>query len=630
MCGIVGVFDTRERRPVDLEALARMNAVQFHRGPDEGGQHAEPGVGLGHRRLSIIDLATGQQPLWNEDHSVVVVFNGEIYNYRSLIPRLEAAGHVFRTRSDTEVIVHAWEEWGEACVREFNGMFAFCLWDRNRQTLFLARDRLGEKPLYWTVDSAGWFAFASELKSLVARPGQSRRIDPLAVEEYLGFGYVPEPRTIYAGIHKLPPAHTLTLRVGTPPRLNEYWQLSFASNGIRTVEAAIPELRERLREAVRLRMVSEVPLGAFLSGGVDSSAIVANMASLQSDPVDTCSISFGDPRYNESPYAAAVAKQFGTRHHVDQVESDDFSLLDTLVAAYDEPFADSSAMPTYRVCQLARQHVTVALSGDAGDENFAGYRRHRWHMEEERLRRFLPQAIRGPLFGLAGALYPKLDWAPQFLRAKTTLESLARSSMAAYFHSVSVMPDRVRQPLYSSAFRSELGGYRALEVFQRHAAQAPADDALSFIQYLDLKTYLPGDILVKVDRASMQHGLEVRVPLLDHTLVEWIAGLPSALKLHRGEGKYVFKKSLEGTLTDETLYRPKMGFAVPLDRWFRGPLRSRIEGLARSEALDGLGVFATEQVGKLATQHLSGRRDHTAALWSLLMLEGFARKEAAV
>ncbi|MFM7065311.1 MAG: asparagine synthase-related protein, partial [Gammaproteobacteria bacterium] len=378
-----------------------------------------------------------------------------------------------------------------------------------------------------------------------------------------------------------------------------------------------------------LRMMAEVPLGAFLSGGVDSSAIVAAMAGLQTEPVETCAISFGDPRYNESPYAAAMAARFGTRHHVEQVEPDDFGLLDTLVGAYDEPFADSSALPTYRVCQLARRHVTVALSGDAGDENFAGYRRHRLHMNEERLRGLLPLGLRGPLFGLAGALYPKLDWAPRFLRAKTTLESLARSSMAAYFHSVSVMPDRVRQPLYSPAFRRELGGYHALDVFARHAGAAPADDALSFIQYLDLKTYLPGDILVKVDRASMQHALEVRVPLLDHTLVEWVAGLPSALKLHRGEGKFVFKKSLEGTVPDDILYRPKMGFSVPLDRWFRGPLRPRLEALARSEALDALGVFDAARLGQLVTQHLSGRRDHTAPLWSLLMLEGFARREFA-
>lgn len=627
MCGIVGLFDARELRAVDVAVLGRMNALQFHRGPDEGGQHVEPGVGLGHRRLSIIDLATGQQPLWNEDRSVVVVFNGEIYNYRSLIPRLEAAGHVFRTRSDTEVIVHAWEEWGEACVQEFNGMFAFCLWDRNRQTLFLARDRLGEKPLYWTQLPDGWFAFASELKSLRTLPGLSRKVDSAAVEEYLAFGYVPEPRTIYAAVHKLPPAHTLTLQRGIAPRLAEYWRPSFDSSRPLSLEAAIPELQERLREAVKLRMVAEVPLGAFLSGGVDSSAIVANMAALQGGPVETCSISFGDPAFNESAHAAAVARQFGTNHHVEQVDSDDFDLIDTLVAAYDEPFADSSALPTYRVCQLARRHVTVALSGDGGDENFAGYRRHRLHMMEEKLRACLPQAVRGPLFGLAGALYPKLDRAPQWLRAKTTLESLARSSVAAYFHSVSVMPDRVRQPLYNDSFRRELGGYHALEVFRRHAANAPDRDGLAFIQYLDLKTYLPGDILAKVDRASMQHALEVRVPLLDHTLVEWASQLPATLKLQRGEGKFVFKKSLEQTLSDDILYRPKMGFSVPVGRWFRGPLRQRVEALARSEALAGLGVFAPEAVERLVQQHQSGQRDHTAPIWSLLMLEGFARRE---
>jgi asparagine synthase (glutamine-hydrolysing) len=630
MCGIVGLFDTRERRAVDVPVLARMNAVQFHRGPDEGGQHTELGLGLGHRRLSIIDLATGQQPLWNEDQSVVVVFNGEIYNYRALIPRLEAAGHRFRTRSDTEVIVHAWEEWGEACVNEFNGMFAFCLWDRKQQVLFLARDRLGEKPLYWTLGADGWFAFSSELKSLLVRPGQARQVDAAAVEDYLAYGYVPEPRTIYRGVHKLLPAHTLRLSRGVAPQIREYWRPSFAANGVKTLEEAVPELRERFREAVKLRLVSEVPLGAFLSGGVDSSAVVASMAALQTEPVETCSISFGDPRYNESPYARAVAQRFGTHHHVEQVDTDDFGLIDTLARAYDEPFADSSALPTYRVCQLARRHVTVALSGDAGDEIFAGYRRQRWHLHEERLRRLLPQMLRGPLFGVAGMLYPKLDWAPQWLRAKSTFEALARGSVEGYFHSVSVMPDRVRQPLYSAAFRRELGGYHALEVFKAHAAQAPTDDALAQIQYLDMKTYLPGDILTKVDRASMQHGLEVRVPLLDHTLVDWVGGLPAALKLHHGQGKYVFKQSLTGTLPEDILYRPKMGFSVPVGQWFRGPLRERLLQLPRSAALLGLEIFEPAALQQLVEQHLSGRRDHTAPLWSLVMLESFARQELAV
>ena len=625
MCGIAGIFDVREQRPIDEGLLSRMNQVQFHRGPDDGGVHVEPGIGLAHRRLSIIDLSNGHQPLYNEDGSVAVVFNGEIYNFPDLTKELLAAGHQFRTHCDTEVIVHAWEEWGESCVERFRGMFAFAIWDRNRRSLFLARDRLGIKPLHYTLMNDGRLLFGSELKSLLAHASLPREIDPYAVEDYFGFGYVPEPRTIFRNVFKLEPGHTLLVRRGdTCLRTRQYWDADFSPNGVSDPEQAGRELIERLREAVDIRLISEVPLGAFLSGGVDSSAVVALMAGLGDEPVNTCSISFGDPDYDESKYAAMVAEQYHTNHHVGEVSPDDFSLLDKLAGIYDEPYADSSAMPTYRVCELARKRVTVALSGDGGDENLAGYRRYRWHTYEERLRSLLPLSVRRPLFGTLGQIYPKADWAPKVFRAKSTFESLARSDAEGYFHSVSILGDKLRAKLFSADFRRELQGYSAVEVFHRHAANAP-DHPLSRVQYLDMKTYLVGDILTKVDRASMAHGLEVRVPILDHKFVEWVAGLPPGLKLKGREGKYLFKKSLEKHLPDEILYRQKMGFAVPLASWFRGPLRERVkETLLGPRMLDS-GMFDSRFLHTLVEQHQSGRRDYSMPIWTLMMFEAFQR-----
>ncbi|MEO8740539.1 MAG: XrtA/PEP-CTERM system amidotransferase, partial [Casimicrobiaceae bacterium] len=485
MCGISGIFDTRARREIGRSLLSRMNETQYHRGPDECGLYIEPGLGLAHRRLSIIDLSTGQQPLFNEDNSVVVVFNGEIYNYEQLIPELIALGHRFRTRSDTEVIVHAWEAWGEACVQRFRGMFAFALWDRNRSTLFLARDRLGVKPLHYVLLPDGTFLFGSELKSLLAHGGLDRDIDPRAVEEYFALGYVADPRTIFKQAKKLPPAHTLTIRHGKAlPDPVEYWDPRFTLDSRLSLADASAELIARLDESVRLRMISDVPLGAFLSGGVDSSAVVASMAKLSADPVNTCSIAFSDPAFDESRFAREVAQRYRTRHYVDRVESDDFDLIDDLARLYDEPFADSSAIPTFRVCQLARKHVTVALSGDGGDETFGGYRRYRAHLMEERMRSLLPLSLRRPMFGLLGHAYPKADWAPRIFRAKSTFEALGRGSVDAYFHGVSILRDDMRRRLFTSSFRSRLGGYNAVEVFHRHARRAHTDDPLALIQYL--------------------------------------------------------------------------------------------------------------------------------------------------
>ncbi len=605
-----------------------MNETQFHRGPDEGGLHIEPGLGFGHRRLSIIDLSSGQQPLFNEDRTVVVTYNGEIYNFPALTQELKGLGHQFSTHCDTEVIVHAWEEWGEACVDRFRGMFAFAVWDRNHEKLFLARDRLGIKPLYYAHLVDGHFIFGSELKSLKVHEALPREIDPTAVEEYFAFGYVPEPKTIYKGVYKLPPGFRLTLRRGMEQlRPEQYWDVSFSSGPLMSEATAGSELIERFEEAVRIRMIAEVPLGAFLSGGVDSSAVVAAMARVSDDPVNTCSISFGDPEFNESQFAAMVAEQFNTAHRVEQVDPDDFDLIDHLADLYDEPYADSSALPTFRVCELAKKQVTVVLSGDGGDENLAGYRRYRWHTYEEKIRSLMPDGVRRLLFGFLGGVYPKADWAPKIFRAKSTFEAMARDSLEGYLHSVSIMSNQIRSSLFSENLKRNLQGYQAVEVFRRHAMQAPVDHPLSLVQYLDMKTYLPGDILTKVDRASMAHALEVRVPILDHQLVDWISGLPPEFKLKGREGKYIFKKALEPTLPNNILYRPKMGFAVPLASWFRGPLREKVRDSILGDTMLDSGLFEQKYLKRLVDQHQSGTRDFSTPIWTLLMFESFLRKE---
>ena len=631
MCGITGIFDTLSERNISRDGLQRMNDSQLHRGPDEGSLHLEPGLGLGHRRLSIIDVATGQQPLFNEDGSVVVVFNGEIYNYQSLIPELQTLGHVFSTKSDTEVIVHAWEAWGADCVKRFRGMFAFVLWDRKQQTVFMARDRLGVKPLYYAHLDDGTFLFGSELKSLLAYSGpgggMKREIDPLAVEEYFALGYVAEPRCIFKQAKKLPPGHSLCIRRGQPmPTPEQFWDVHFTLNNPIGVEEAGIELQARLKESVRLRMIAEVPLGAFLSGGVDSSAVVAVMAGLSDAPVNTCSIGFNDPAFNESAFAQTVADRYKTNHSLEVVKSDDFDLIDLLARLYDEPFADSSAIPTYRVCQLARKHVTVALSGDGGDETFGGYRRYRMHLMEDRMRSALPARLRQPLFGMLGRIYPKADWAPRVFRAKTTFEGMARTAVEAYFHSVSIMRGPMREQLFSGRFKSELAGYSALAVLEHHAVKANTDDPLALIQYLDMKTYLLGDINTKVDRASMAHSLEVREPLMDHELVEWLATLPSSMKVRGQEGKYLLKKAMESQLSDAILYRPKMGFSVPLARWFRGPLKQRVRDAVLGHRLASTGWFNAEYLRHLVDAHQSGSSDYSAPLWTLLMFEAFLRQ----
>lgn len=626
MCGIAGIFDLRGREPIDRRLLQQMTESLWHRGPDGDGFYQGSGIGLGHRRLAIVDLAGGEQPMFNEDRTVCVTFNGEIYNFQPLIQELKALGHVFSSRSDTEVIVHAWEEWGVDCLGRFNGMFAFALWDSRTETLFLARDRLGEKPLYYSFLADGRFLFASELKALSVCPELDRRFDPQAIEEFFAFGYVPDPRSIYRGVQKLPPAHCLVLQRGeesASPRA--YWNVQFTDGVAMREEEVAEELIMRLRESVQMRMVADVPLGAFLSGGVDSSAVVASMAGLKTDPVSTFSIALGAREWDESAYSTTIAERYRTDHHVKEVDPNSFDLVDRLAGIYDEPFGDSSAMPTFRVAAMAREHVTVALSGDGGDEVFAGYRRYRWHCGEERIRRWLPQSIRAPLFGTLGRFYPKFDRLPRLFRAKATFQELARDPVAAYFSSVSVCGDALRHRLFSPTLKRELSGYSGIEVLGHHMARSGSNDPLSRVQYADFKTYLPGDILTKVDRASMANSLEVRVPLLDHTLVEWAARIPAPFKLRRREGKYVFKKALEPLIPREILYRPKQGFAVPLAFWFRGPLRQRLSDTLLGPALRESELFDMSFVERLIAQHQSGAFDHSAVLWSLSLFEAFLR-----
>ncbi|MCW8886630.1 MAG: amidotransferase 1, exosortase A system-associated [Motiliproteus sp.] len=626
MCGIAGIFHQDTSSSVDPSLLKQMNDSQTHRGPDDDGYFFDDGIGLAHRRLSIIDLAGGHQPLFNEDNSVCVVFNGEIYNYPALTEELTALGHTFGTHSDTEAIVHAWEEWGVDCVKRFRGMFAFAIWDSNKESLFIARDRLGIKPLFYSQLPDSSIAFGSELKVLKQHPDLVKEIDHRSIEDYFTFGYIPEPKTIYSEVSKLEPGHYLLFERGKAPAKSTcYWELDLNKPAI-DQDGVDERMIEALKEAVDIRLVAEVPLGAFLSGGVDSSAVVAMMSQLQQEPVNTCSIGFDVKEFNETEYAEMMAKKYQTSHRTGQVNQDDFELIDKLADLYDEPYADSSAMPTYRVCELARQHVTVALSGDGGDELFAGYRRYRWHLNEDKVRNFLPLWFRKPVFGLLGKLYPKLDWAPRIFRAKTTFQSMAFDSVEGYHNTMSIMRSDARNALFSDKLKKKLKGYKSIEVFRHHEQKAHTDDPLKLVQYLDIKTYLVGDILTKVDRASMAHSLEVRVPLLDHKFVEWGINVDSKLNIDGMEGKFSFKKALEPYLPHDVLYRKKMGFAVPLVKWFRGPLQEKLRKSLLSGPMAESGLFNTDYLETLINQHTSGKRDNSAALWTLMMFSAFLEK----
>lgn len=654
MCGITGIFD-RKDYPVRVSQLKAMTDLLTHRGPDEEGYfvnarglenrkigklgnayntkeggdvrtlpvnfRSENGskgnVGLGHRRVSIIDLSTGQQPLSNEDGSVWVVFNGEIYNFQDIKQELEGKGHRFRTHSDTEAIVHAWEEWGEDAVTRFRGMFAIALWDERQQVLWLVRDRLGKKPLYYaSVNSR--FLFASELKSLLVDPGIEREMDLTSISDYLSLLYIPAPKTIFKNIHKLPAAHYALV---TPDKIevHEYWDLSFAPSHTLSGKQMEEELLGILDEATRMRMISDVPLGAFLSGGVDSSAIVGLMSAASRSSVLTNSISFSVAKYNEAHHAKKVAGLFHTDHHEFQVTPEAIPVIEKLAWHYDEPFADSSTVPTYYVSKMARENLTVSLSGDGGDENFAGYPRYWFDLRENMVRSFFPGCAGQWLFQALGHLYPKADYLPKVFRGKAFISNVARDPVEAYFFSMSAFYETWKQKLFNPEVNKALSSYSSSELFHRFYDRAPAEDHLSKLQYVDIKTYLCEDILTKVDRASMAVSLEVRCPILDHKFMEYVARIPSKHKLNGKDGKHIFKKALKRYLPDSVLYRRKMGFGVPIQEW----LRTDVSGYARELILDGnasQNLFQKPFLNRIWKEHQRGIRNWSTELWTVMML----------
>jgi asparagine synthase (glutamine-hydrolysing) len=622
MCAIAGIYNFRAGEPVSCGLLKAMTDTMVHRGPDDEGFYISGALGLGHRRLSIIDLEGGHQPLTNEDNTVWVVFNGEIYNFMELHDELVKKGHVFKTRSDTEAIVHLYEEEGERCFERLRGMFAIAIWDARDRKLLLARDRIGKKPLFYFHDGVG-IAFASEMKALLKIPRVPREIDLEAVSDYFSLLYIPAPKSIFKHIRKVLPAHYLVVS-NKGIREVEYWDINFSEIAERTEDEWCDKLLDMYREAVSLRLMSDVPLGAFLSGGVDSSSVVALMADVVRDSVTTCSIGFEEEEFNELDYARETASRFGTHHHEKIVRPDAVEIVEKLAWHYDEPFADSSAIPTYYVSQMARETVAVALAGDGGDENFAGYRRYYFDRRENIMRGLLPGAVRKPVFGTIAQLYPKADWAPRVFRGKATFENLARSPIEAYFRSISGFPSELKARVLHEDVRWSLKGYDSLTVLRDYYDKTRTTDPLSRIQYVDIKTYLTDDILVKVDRASMAHSLEVRAPLLDHKLMELAATMPSSVKLRGMNGKYIFKKAVRKLLPQSVLRRKKMGFAVPLSQWFRNDLKEFAHSVLFTGSGDTLLTGAT--VKRVWEEHQSGLRNRSTELWALLMFRLWERQ----
>jgi asparagine synthase (glutamine-hydrolysing) len=627
MCGIAGILDLRDR-PVAPSLVRRLCDVLVHRGPDDEGYYMDGSVGLGQRRLAILDLAGGRQPMSNEDGTIWITFNGAIYNFRELRERLEGLGHRFATRSDTEVIVHAYEQYGPDCMKELRGMFAFALWDQPRQTLLAARDRVGKKPLFYAEVDGQW-VFASELQALLRHPGLVREVDRAALDEYLTYGYVPAPRTIFRGVHKLPPAHYLTLRLrrggGGDPEVHveRYWRLAYEPKlGLSEGDAA-DGLLEVLREAVRLRMIADVPLGALLSGGIDSSIVVALMSQLSDRPVKTFSIGFDDQEFNELPHARRVAERCGTEHHELIVRPNALEVLPTLVRHYGEPYADSSAIPTYYVAKLTREHVKVALNGDGGDECFAGYERYAAGLAADRYGR-IPAALRTLAIEPFSRLIPTSAPRRSRLRqARSFLEVAGQPAPQRYLRWISYFSAEGKSALYSSEFQDRLAGNQAeswlLGMWDQFVAAGlnPLDRMLA----LDVESYLPNDLLVKMDIATMANSLEARSPFLDHEVMEFCARLPAGYKLRGMQLKYLLKKAGKGLLPPETLARRKMGFGVPVGNWMRGELRSWAEDLLLSPRALKRGYFQPEALRQLVDGHLEGREDRAYQLWALLWLE---------
>ena len=617
MCGIAGKIDLTG--PVDHQLLVRMCEAVEHRGPDSRGTYESDGVGLGVQRLAVIDLSTGDQPIYNEDRSIVVVLNGEIYNYVELRAGLRTRGHRFATNGDTEVIVHLYEEYGLGCVDQLRGMFAFALWDEPRRRLMLARDRVGKKPLFYRVTPTTLW-FGSEPRAILQDPDISREVDVDAIDSYLRFQYVPHPLTAFKALAKLPPAHVLSWD-GGPPELARYWQLDYRPGEPCTTGDAVEIVRESLLEATRLRLRSDVPLGAFLSGGVDSSAVVAAMAMQASGQTKTFSIGFDVDGYDETPFAREVAQRYSCEHHEFVVDADAIEVLPRMVWHYGEPFADSSALPSFYLSELTRGHVTVALNGDGGDESFAGYERYRSELLAERLA-VLPVSLRRAVAIGAKRLGGGHRARTVRARAVRGLAVVAEVPSTRYDRWMSYFDRRDLDQLYSPAFTSGLPPDPTAErLLSEPWSGTRASDPVSRMLDVDVQTYLPGDLLVKVDIATMAHSLEVRSPFLDHVLMERVARLPGSMKLRRGKLKFLLKEATRPWLPESVIDRPKMGFGAPIASWFRGALSSLPEDVLLDPVATDRDIFKREHVKSLIDDHRAGVRDHASKLWSLIVLE---------
>ncbi|MGM0646360.1 MAG: asparagine synthase (glutamine-hydrolyzing) [Thermodesulfobacteriota bacterium] len=619
MCGIAGFISFHGHAPEAARSRVKAMAdVLVHRGPDEAGVYVDYKAALGHRRLSIIDLVGGQQPMATGDGRFVIVFNGEIYNYRALRSELANAGHRFATSSDTEVLLAAYCSWGQGCLERLNGMFAFAIWDRTKSEVFLARDRLGQKPLFYFWDGRQ-LAFASELKSLLAGNWSAKRLEPRALDCFFSLGYVPAPLSIFTDVHKVEPARGMLVSANGV-RSFSYWAVSFAAPVDMDLETAADRFSVLFDAAVKARRMSEVPLGAFLSGGLDSNLVVAGLARTGSQPVLTNTISFAPGTGDDAALAQETACRLGTNHAEWRVSPEAADVLPQLAWYADEPFADSSALPTWYVCQMARQRVTVALSGDGGDEGFGGYTfRYRPHMLESQVRNALPSWVRGMVFGGLGALYPGSRRLPRFLRLKTFLENLAVSDVQAFYQDLVWLHARDRQRLYAPGLVQQLAGYTPMEAVFSKYAHSDAPDALGRAQHADLRLYMAEDVLAKVDRMSMAHSLEVRSPFMDHRLVEFAATLPSALKVHRGQGKRVLRQAASRHLPPAVVEQPKQGFSIPAAQWLRGELKD----MARAAIFESHVVkesLNSPEVERLWQEHQTKARDHNVFLWGLMML----------
>jgi asparagine synthase (glutamine-hydrolysing) len=620
MCGITGIV-RHGGRSVDGDVLTAMCDAIRHRGPDDDGFYLRESVGLAMRRLAIIDLAHGQQPIANEDETAWIVFNGEIYNYLELRERLEKLGHTFRTDSDTEAIVHAYEQYGADCPRHLRGMFAFAIWDERKEELFLARDRVGKKPVLYSITPSGQFVFGSEFSALLAHPEVSRDVDETALHYYLSFMCVPAPLTAFRAIRKLEPGHSLRYTRDGEIKIERYWEPDFKRKEKWSEEEAGERAVEVLRDAVRVRLMSEVPLGAFLSGGIDSSAVVALMAEASSTPVKTFSIGFEEQDFSELHHARRVAEHVGADHHEFIVRPDAMEVLPILVEHYGEPFADSSAIPTYYVSRETRRHVTVALNGDGGDECFAGYERYAAMRLAETYRR-VPAPLREGLIKQAIDLFPTSELRRSRVRdIKRFVGAASLPSVERYLRWVSVFDTEAKDSLYTTEFRARMSAHHAADFLSPWFARANGAGVVDAALLADTMTYLPNDLLVKVDIASMANSLEARAPFLDHHVIEFAASLPETLKLRGRTTKYLLKKVLRQLLPTENLERRKMGFGVPIGHWFRGEMQPFLRETLLSEKSLARGRFKPEAVRRLVEEHTTGARDHAHRLWTLLMLE---------